>query len=155
MNFHLAQINIGRLIAPIDDPRIAGFVSQLDPVNALADAAPGFVWRLQSASGNATDIQYDPSDPSMMLNMSVWESVEALRDFVYASKHLDVFKQRGQWFKKLDKPIYCLWWIPAGHIPTVAEGRERLEHYQRHGPTPFSFWFGKLFPEPAAESVAR
>ena len=154
MIFHLAQINIGRLIAPIDDPRIAGFVSQLGPVNALADAAPGFVWRLQSASGNATDIVYDERDPSILLNMSVWESVEALRDFVYASRHLDVLKDRAKWFVKMDKPIYCLWWIPAGHIPSVAEGRERMEHYQRYGPTPFSFWFSKLFPAPAEEGVS-
>ena len=131
MNFHLAQINIGRLIAPIDDPRIAGFVSQLDPVNALADAAPGFIWRLQSASGNATDILYDERDPSILVNMSVWESVEALREFVYASRHLDVLKERAKWFEKMDKPIYCLWWVPARHIPSVAEGRERLEHYQK------------------------
>jgi hypothetical protein len=152
MNFHLAQINIGRLIAPIDDPRIAGFVSQLDSVNAVADAAPGFVWRLQSASGNATDIAYS-DDPMILVNMSVWESVEALRDFVYASRHLEVFRQRAQWFEKFEKAYYCLWWIPAGHIPTVAEGRERLEHYQQHGPTAYSFWFSKLFPIPAEETV--
>jgi hypothetical protein len=152
MNFHLAQINIGRLIAPIDDPRIAGFVSQLDPVNALADAAPGFVWRLQSASGNATDIPFN-DDPTVMVNMSVWESVEALRDFVYASSHLDVFRDRAKWFEKMDQPHYCLWWIPAGHIPSVVEGRERLEHYQQHGPTPFSFWFSKLYPMPTEEDA--
>jgi hypothetical protein len=153
MTFHLAQINVGRLVAPIDDPRIAGFVSKLDPVNALADSSPGFVWRLQSAAGNATDILYDENDPTMMVNMSVWESVETLRDFVYASHHLEVFKQRAQWFEKLDKPIYCLWWVPIGDIPTVAEGRERLEHYQKYGATPFSFWFSKLYPMPTEESV--
>src|SRR5579872_5870929 len=109
MPHHIAQINIGRLIAPIDDPRIAGFISQLGPVNALADRAPGFVWRLQSASGNATDILYDESDPAMMLNMSVWESVDALRRFTYQSAHLEVFRQRAQWFEKLGQPIYCLW----------------------------------------------
>lgn len=154
MNFHLAQINIGRLIAPIDDPRIAGFVSQLDPVNALADAAPGFIWRLQSASGNATDILYDERDPSILVNMSVWESVEALREFVYASRHLDVLKERATWFEKMDKPIYCLWWVLAGHIPSLAEGRKRLEHYQKYGATPYSFWFSKLFPAPVEEGVA-
>ena len=153
MCFHLAQINIGRLVAPIDDPKIAGFVAQLDPINALADSAPGFIWRLQSASGNATDIPYRADDPTILLNMSVWDSVEALRDFVYASKHLDVFRQRAKWFERMDKPIYCLWWIPAGHIPTVAEGRERLEHYQQYGPTPFSFWFSKLFPVPTEQGV--
>lgn len=152
MTSHLAQINIGRLIAPIDDPRIADFVSQLDPVNAIADAAPGFVWRLQSSSGNATDIVYS-DDPFVLVNMSVWESVESLHDFVYASKHIDVFRDRAKWFEKMDKPHYCLWWIPAGHIPGVAEGRERLEHYQQNGPTPFSFWFSKLYPVPAEESA--
>ena len=145
MTHHLAQINIGRLIAPVDDPKIAEFVAQLDPVNALADTAPGFVWRLQSSSGNATDIVYN-DDPFVIVNMSVWESVEALRDFVYKSNHLDVLRDRAKWFEKMEKPHYCLWWIPSTHIPTVAEGRERLEHYQQYGATPFSFWFSKLYP---------
>jgi len=145
MTHHLAQINIGRLIAPVDDPKIAEFVAQLDPVNALADTAPGFVWRLQSSSGNATDIVYN-DDPFVIVNMSVWESVEALRDFVYKSNHLDVLRDRANWFEKMEKPHYCLWWIPSTHIPTVAEGRERLEHYQQYGATPFSFWFSKLYP---------
>ena len=145
MNFHLAQINIGRLIAPMDDPRIADFIAQLAPVNALADAAPGFVWRLQSSYGNAMDIAFN-DDPTINVNMSVWKSVETLREYVYKSNHLEVFRDRAKWFQKMDKPHYCLWWIPAGHIPTVAEGRERLEHYQQQGPTPFSFWFSKLYP---------
>lgn len=148
--FHLAQINIGRLIAPIDDPRIADFVAQLDPINALADASPGFVWRLESSSGNATDIAYN-ADPSILVNMSVWQSVEALRQFTYQSRHLGVFRDRARWFEKMGLPHYCLWWIPEGHIPTVAEGRERLEHYQQQGATPFSFWFSQLFPVPAEE----
>jgi len=145
MTHHLAQINIGRLIAPVEDPKIAEFVAQLDPVNALADTAPGFVWRLQSSSGNATDIVYN-DHPFVIVNMSVWESVEALRDFVYKSNHLDMLGDRAQWFEKMEKPHYCLWWIPCTHIPTVAEGRERLEHYQQYGATPFSFWFSKLYP---------
>jgi len=150
MNFHLAQINIGRLVAPLDDPKIAGFVAQLDPINALADAAPGFVWRLQSASGNATELAYN-DDPFVIVNMSVWTSVEALHNYVYTSRHIEAFRDRAKWFEKMDKPHYCLWWIPAGHIPGVSEGRERLEHYQQHGPTPYSFWFSKLFPAPVQE----
>ena len=102
--YHLAQINIGRLIAPIDDPRIAEFVNQLEPINALADRAPGFVWRLQSALGNATDIAYN-DDPAMFVNMSVWESLEALRHYVYRSDHIRVLRDRAKWFEKLDKPI--------------------------------------------------
>jgi len=146
--WQLAQINVGRLIAPLDDPRVAEFVAGLDPVNALADAAPGFVWRLQSASGNATDYAYN-DDPFMIVNMSVWESLESLRDFVYRGDHMAVFRKRRDWFEKLDRPAYCLWWIPAGHIPTIAEGRDRLEHYGQHGSTPYSFWFSQPFPAPA------
>ena len=149
MTHHLAQINIGRLIAPVDDPQIADFVAQLDPVNALADRAAGFVWRLQSGSGNATDIVYN-DDPFVLVNMSVWASLESLRAFVYQSHHLQVFRDRAKWFEKMDKPNYCLWWVPIGHIPTVAEGRERLEHYQRHGATPYAFWFSQHFPQPQA-----
>ena len=146
---HLAQINIARLIAPLDDPRIADFVAQLDPVNALAERSPGFVWRLKSDSGNATDIAFN-DDPFVIVNMSLWESVEVLKDFVYASDHMVPFRDRAKWFEKLGKPHYCLWWTQAGHIPSVAEGRERLEHYQKHGATEYAFWFNKLFPEPRA-----
>jgi len=152
VNYHLAQVNISRLIAPLDDPQIAEFVSQLEPINALADKAPGFIWRLQSNSGNATDIAYN-DDPFVIVNMSVWESIEALREFAYKSNHMRVFRDRAKWFEKAVKPSYCLWWIPAGHNPTVAAGRERLEHYQSHGATPYSFWFSQPFPQPAGEGV--
>ena len=145
MSYHLAQINVGRILHPIDDPRMAGFVAQLDPINALAEASPGFVWRLQSSSGNATDIVYS-DDPFMLVNMSVWESLEALRDYTYNSHHIGVFRERALWFEKMSLPNYCLWWVSAGHIPSVAEGRERLQHYQAHGATPFSFWFSQSFP---------
>jgi len=152
MTHHLAQINIARLRAPIDDPRIAEFVAQLEPINALADKAHGFVWRLQSSSGNATDIAYN-DDPFVIVNMSVWESIEALREFAYKSDHMKVFRDRPKWFEKMEKPSYCLWWVPVGHIPTVSEGRERLEHYQTHGATPYSFWFSQQFPQPADKGV--
>jgi hypothetical protein len=150
MKHHLAQINIGRLVAPVDDPRIAEFIAQLDEVNAQADSLPGFVWRLQSASGNATDVPYN-DDPFVLVNMSVWKSVEALRDYVYRSRHVEVMRDRAKWFEKMEKPHYCLWWVPAGHIPTVAEARERLEHYQRHGATPESFWFSQQFDAPVEQ----
>jgi hypothetical protein len=152
MAHHLAQINIGRLVAPVDDPKIAEFVAQLELINALADRAPGFIWRLQSSSGNATDIAYN-DDPFMIVNMSVWESIEALRNYAYRSDHVSVLRDRAKWFEKLDKPSYCLWWVPEGHRPTVAEGRERLEHYQVNGATPYSFWFSQRFPQPADEGV--
>jgi heme-degrading monooxygenase HmoA len=152
MDFHLAQINIARLVAPIDDPRIAEFVSQLAPTNALADGAPGFVWRLQSESGNATDVPFS-DDPFVIVNMSVWESIEALRDFTYSSSHIELFRDRAKWFEKMDKPHYCLWWVPAGHIPTLEEGRERLRHFQEHGATPHAFWFSQQFPAAAEDTV--
>ena len=137
MKYHVAQISIGRIVAPLDDPQIAGFIAQLDSVNALADAAPGLVWRLETASGDATEIPCN-DDPFFLLNMSVWESVKALRDFTYATRHREVLRDRARWFEKMDQPHYCLWWIPAGHIPGVAEGPERLGHYQLRGATPYS-----------------
>jgi Domain of unknown function (DUF3291) len=152
MAFHLAQINIGRLVAPLDDPQLADFVAQLDPINKLADTAPGFVWRLQSSAGNATDVAYG-EDPLVIVNMSVWESLAALRDYTYASQHMQVFRDRAKWFGKMDQPHYCLWWVPAGHLPTVAEGKQRLEHYQTHGATPFAFWFSQSFPAPAGQET--
>ena len=152
MDYHLAQINIARLVAPIDDPRTAGFVSQLGPINALADSAPGFVWRLQSQSGNATDVPFG-DDPFVIVNTSVWESIEALRNFTYSSRHIELFRDRAKWFENMDKPHYCLWWVPAGHIPTLDEGRERLRHFQEHGATAHAFWFSQQFPEPAEDQV--
>ena len=149
----LAQINIGRLIAPIGDPQIADFVAQLDAINGLAENSPGFVWRLQSEIGNATDIVYN-DDPLVMVNMSVWESVEALNDFTYRSAHLQVFRDRKKWFEKMMLPYYCLWWIPAGHRPTVAEGRAHIEHYQIHGATPHAFWFTESFAAPVDQPVS-
>jgi uncharacterized protein DUF3291 len=151
--YHLAQINIARMLAPLDDPIMAGFVAQLDPINALADSSPGFIWRLQSDSGNATDISYN-DDPMIIVNMSMWESMEALLQFVYKSEHLEVFRDRRNWFEKSALPHYALWWVPAGHIPTVREGRERIEHYQRHGATPYAFWFSRQFPAPVGDSAA-
>jgi len=152
MTYHLAQINIARLVAPLEDPRIAEFVALLEPINALADEASGFVWRLKSETGNATDIAYN-DEPFVIVNMSVWESVEALRTYAYKSDHAKVFRDRAKWFEKLERPGYCLWWIPLGHIPSVAEGRERLEHYQKNGASPYSFWFSQHFPQPEDEGV--
>ena len=143
----LAQINIARLLAPIDNPRIADFVAQLAEINALAEAAPGFIWRLKSDSGNATDVAYN-DDPFVIVNMSVWESIEALRDYTYTSKHIEVFRRRAEWFEKCAKAHYCLWWVPVGHVPTVAEARKRLEHYQEHGASPVAFWFSQRYLAP-------
>ena len=150
--FHLAEINIARLLAPLDHPQIADFVADLAPVNALADRSDGFVWRLVGEAGNAIDLSYS-EDPFIIVNMSVWTTPEALRNFVYRSGHIEVFRKRAHWFEPHTQAPYCLWWVPAGHIPSLAEGRDRLNHYHLHGPTAHSFWFTDLHPAPALASV--
>jgi Domain of unknown function (DUF3291) len=150
---HLAQINIARLIAPLDDPKIGEFVTQLGPINALADSSPGFIWRLQSEQGNATGLAYN-DDPFVIINMSVWESIEALKEFTYKTQHLHVSRDRKKWFEKMELPHHCLWRVSVGHRPTITEGRTRLEHYQRHGSTPEAFWFSEWYPAPAGELVS-
>jgi Domain of unknown function (DUF3291) len=149
--FHLAQVNVGRFRAPLDDPIMEGFRTQLDPINALADESPGFVWRLQTEDGNATGIRPYPDDDLMAINMSVWESLESLQQFVYKSAHVATLRERKQWFEPMAGPILALWWIPEGHVPTVAEARERLAHLERHGATPHAFTFRTPFPRPDAE----
>jgi len=146
--YHLAQVNIGRFRASIDSPIMEGFRAQLDPINALADRAPGFVWRLQTEDGNATAIRPYAGDDLMAINMSVWESLESLQLFVYRSDHVGTLRGRKQWFEEIDGPILALWWTPAGHIPTVAEAQERLQHLKAHGPTPHAFTFRTPFPAP-------
>jgi len=150
--FHLAQINIARLRAPVDDPMIAEFVANLDRINALADASSGFVWRLTGQGDNATDIQPDPNDPLIALNMSVWESPQALGAFVYRSDHLGVMRRRAQWFEKLELYM-ALWWTPIGRRPLVEEGWSRLETLRRLGPTAEAFTFQHPFAAPDAEKA--
>ena len=147
--YHLAQINIGRLRAAVDDPMIADFVANLDRINAIADTAPGFVWRLVGEGNNATDIQPDADDPLMAMNMSVWENVAALGAFVYRSDHLGVMRRRAEWFEKLELYM-ALWWVPAGHTPTIEEGWAKIEHLRRVGPTAEAFTFRDPFPAPDA-----
>ena len=135
---HLAQLNIGRLLKPIDHPQIAEFVNNLDSINALAESSPGFIWRMQDDSGNATHIKvFD--DPLIIANMSVWESVEALKDFTYQSGHVEFMKKRTQWFEKYKSNYMVLWWIPVGHRPSLAEATERLAHLDANGATPSCF----------------
>jgi len=142
---HLAQINIGRLLAPLDDPLIAEFVANLDRINALADGAPGFVWRFQTPEGNATAVR-PYADERIIVNFSVWESVEALQTYVYRSAHAEIMRKRRQWFAKMSEAYMALWWVPAGHIPTWQEAKTRLDHLQTHGPTAYAFTFRRLFP---------
>ena len=145
---HLAQVNIATLRYPLDTPELAGFVAQLEPINALADAHPGFVWRLQTEDGDATAIR-PFGDERIMVNLSVWSSLEALRGFVYASRHLEVTRHRRAWFHKMADPYMAIWWLPAGAIPTVDQARDRLDLLARRGPTADAFTFRAPFPEPA------
>ena len=144
-SYHLAQVNIGRIRAELDDPIMAGFVGRLDEINALADSNPGFVWRLKTSAGNAT--YFRPyNDDRILMNMSVWESIEALKKYVYGSAHAELLKQRQLWFEKFSSVYSALWWVPAGHVPGVDEARKRLAHLEAHGPTQFAFTFKVTFP---------
>ena len=141
--FHLAQLNIAIMKYPLDDPRMEGFVSQLDSINALAEESDGFVWRLKDDTGNATEISaFD--NPNYLVNMSVWESAEQLKAYVYQSAHVNVMRQRKQWFHLMKEAYYVLWSVPVGHIPTVEEAKERLLLLQTEGPGPEAFDFKYL-----------
>lgn len=142
--YHIAQVNIGRMRTSLDDPAMAGFVGRLDEINALADSTPGFVWRLQTPEGNATYLRpYD--DDRILFNMSVWDSVEALRRYVYRSVHAELLRQRHEWFEKSSGPSFALWWVPVGHRPGIDEAKKRLACLQAHGPTQFAFTFKAVF----------
>ena len=142
---HLAQLNIARGVAPIDDPAMADFVANLDRINALGEASPGFVWRLKDETNSATSIHaFD--DPLMIVNMTVWTSIEAIREYAYRSAHVEIFRRRREWFTPLDGPSLVLWWVPAGHIPSLAEATHRLDQLATHGPTPSAFTLKATFP---------
>src|SRR5688572_10230314 len=144
MEFHLAQLNIARMLAPIDSPVMADFVANLDPINRLAENSNGFVWRLKDETNNATSIRIFDDD-FLIVNMSVWESVDALYQYVYQSDHVEVFKRRKEWFEKMPEMHMVLWYIPVGSIPSVADAEERLTYLRRHGETPYAFSFRKKF----------
>jgi len=142
--FHLAQLNIAQMKYAFDAPEMAGFVARLADINALADKAPGFVWRLQTGEGNATAIDHFGADK--LVNMSVWENIESLHDYVYRSAHNRVMAERRQWFEHIESASSVLWWIGAGHIPGLDEAGERLELLRCRGPGPRAFTFKQAFP---------
>jgi uncharacterized protein DUF3291 len=152
VTFHLAQCNIVKLKAPLDSPVVADFVAALDPINALADAAPGFVWRLQSEDGDATIFRVFDDD-QILLNMSVWESIEALQEYVYRSGHKDVLHRRRQWAEAFASAQSTMWWVRAGDLPEPAEAVVRLARLERDGPSPFAFTFQHRFDPPEEPAV--
>ncbi|MEY3657455.1 MAG: hypothetical protein RL425_216 [Pseudomonadota bacterium] len=148
MGWHLAQINVARFRRPQADPANADFMNALDHVNAMADASPGFVWRLVGDGGDATDLVPDAGDPNLIVNMSVWTDLEALSDFVYRQPdHLSVMRRRRDWFDKMDA-FMALWWVPAGHRPSILEGMTKIALLAERGPSVEAFTFHDPFPAP-------
>jgi heme-degrading monooxygenase HmoA len=145
--YQLAQVNIARLKAPLDSPELIDYVATIDSLNTLADQSPGFVWRLKTDQGDATAIRaFD--DALIIVNLSVWESAEALKNYTYLSEHAAIMKRRREWFTKFESAYLVLWWIESGQFPTPAQARQRLELLDREGPTPQAFTFWKIFPQP-------
>jgi hypothetical protein len=142
----LAQMNVAYLKAPLDSPQLAGFVSELGRINALAESSPGFVWRLQDDAGDATALH--PLGDNTLINMSVWQDVASIRRYVYESEHVDFLRRRREWFIRGDAAQLVLWWVPAGHQPGVQEGIDKLRLLQAQGPTQAAFTFGALFDAP-------
>jgi hypothetical protein len=152
-SWHLAQVNIARTVAPLESPVMAGFVAKIEEFNALADRSPGFVWRFQGESGNATYLR-PYADERIIFNLSVWQSPDALKAYVYRTGHADLVRQRQQWFEHSEQAVFALWWIPAGQLPTVDEAKARLEHLRTHGPTAHAFTFRQPFPQPPIDDPA-
>ena len=152
MKFHLAQLNIARMVAPIDSPVMADFVANLDRINTVAENSQGFIWRLKDDSNNATSIRIFEDD-FLIVNMSVWQSADALFQFVYQSDHLQIFKRRTEWFEKMPEMHMVMWYVPEDSTPSVADAVERLTHLRLQGETPYAFSFRKRFsPEEAVSS---
>jgi hypothetical protein len=148
-SYELAQLNIGIVKGPMDSPVMAQFAANLDRINALADHSPGFIWRLQTEEGNATAIRPFP-DESLLVNMSVWRDLESLSEFVYRSAHAEILRRRREWFERMSEAYLVLWWVPAGHRPTIEEAIAKLERLRAEGPTPEAFTFRRAFPAPDA-----
>ena len=146
--YHLAQLNIAKMKTTLEDPGMQGFVDNLQGVNEIADTSPGFVWRLETDAGDATDLRVF-ADNMLLVNMSVWESIDDLKKFVYESMHVEILKQKRAWFDKIDGSYQVLWWIKTGTLPDVEEGKARLAYLQEHGESAVAFSFRKLFPASA------
>lgn len=142
--YQLAQLNLAQMKFPMDDPAMADFVARLDAINALADRAAGFVWRLQTDEGDATAIDHFGADK--LVNMSVWQDLDSLHHYVFRSAHNQVMALRKQWFERMGEVYSVLWWVEAGHIPTLQEAGTRLDHLRQHGASAFAFSFKQSFP---------
>ena len=155
--FELAQLNVARLVAPLDSPVLADFVANLERINTLAERSPGFVWRLQTEVGDATGIRHFGDD--ILVNLSVWRDVAALRDFVYRTAHVEIMRRRTEWFERMDAACMVLWWVASGRRPTLEEADVRLHRLREAGPTAEAFLFRRPFappgdPRPAIEALS-
>lgn len=152
MSYDLAQVNVSRLLAPLDSPLLAPFIAALDEVNAEGERAPGFGWRLQSASGNATDVEGFGWDVAgshgVIVNLTTWSSTQALSDFVFGGRHLAIMRRRREWFHPVVEATTALWWVPAGERPTVGEAEDRVRRLRGHGPTDDAFTLRHHYPAP-------
>jgi len=147
MTWHLAQYNVARLLEPLDHPTLVDFVDALEPINRLAEESPGFVWRHQTDDGDSTAVRpYD--DDQIIINFSVWKDVQSLHDYTYKSDHVTVFRRRREWFERNLEAHLVMWWVPAGHIPSVSEADDRLRVLRTNGPTPEAFTFRERFDPP-------
>ena len=146
-DWHLAQLNVARAVAPLDSAQLADFIGRLEEINTLGDRSPGFVWRLQGEGGTSTELKVG-DDPLYIVNLTVWRSIDDLYAFTYRSDHKTVFKRRFDWFERRETPSVCLWWLPAGEIPTVDEAYRRLRLLTDHGPTTEAFTFKQRFAPP-------
>lgn len=151
MPHHLAQINIAQARGPLDSPIMADFAAQVDQVNALAEASPGFVWRYRDTDADETAATAFP-DPLTLVNLSVWTDLDALKHYVYRNQHGAAYRRRQEWFAETPGPHMAFWWVPAGTRPMVAEGKRRLEHLAAHGPTADAFTFRDAFPPPPSDA---
>ena len=157
---HLAQFNVAHLRAPLDSPELADFVAALEPINTLSDAAPGFVWRMKGGEGPTDTIQHEYGT-LLLVNFSIWESREALWNFVYRSAHLDVMRRRREWFHRAAEPYTVMWWLPEGHLPSVGDAMARLTLLRAQGPGPEAFTFKDFYESsdaaclPAAAEVTK
>jgi hypothetical protein len=146
--YELAQLNIGKMKGPLDSPLLSDFVASLDRINALADAAAGFVWRLQTPDGDATELR--PLGDDTLVNMSVWKDVASLRNYVYRSAHVEVMRRRKEWFEHMSAAFVVLWWVPTGHRPSIQEAISKLELLRSAGPSPDAFTFRQAYLPPDA-----
>ena len=150
--YELAQLNIAQMVAPLESPEMAEFVDNLERINALAERSPGYVWRLQTENGDATALR--PFGDDRLVNMSVWANIESLQNFVYKSAHVEIMRRRREWFSKIREAYTVLWWVPAGHIPTIAEARQKLDRLRIDGPGTEAFTFSKAYPAPDSHEIA-